>query len=206
MNLAYFFVLEARWGTSLGKRLFGLRLSSPGGAGWVMKVARRTAVFHIPWLVFSLLVLSVGPIGPTSDRQLSEKSTLKAKDTRDLIEGLVTMTMVAGLFVTARRRNGWNGLHELASGTRVVARSATAVRTRTSPASTPAVDATALSSRGPRYGPFTVLSDTRSELATSSWVSTPCCGARCGSMWPRRRRRRSTLCGAMSHAPAACTG
>ena len=165
MNLAYFFVLEARWGTSLGKRLFGLRLSSPGGAGWVMKVARRTAVFHIPWLVFSLLVLSVGPIGPTSDRQLSEKSTLKAKDTRDLIEGLITMTMVAGLFVTARRRNGWNGLHELASGTRVVARSATAVRTRTSAASTPAVDATALSSRGPRYGPFTVLSDTRSELS-----------------------------------------
>jgi len=165
LNLAYFFVLETRWGASLGKRLFGLRLSAPGGAGWVMKVARRTAVFHIPWLVFSLLVFSVGPIGPMSDLRFSEKSTLKAKDTRDLIEGLITMTMVAGLFVTARRRNGWIGLHELASGTRVVARSATAVRTRTSAASTPAVDATALSSHGPRYGPFTVLSDTRSELS-----------------------------------------
>ena len=28
--VAYFFVLEARWGASLGKRLFGLQLSSPG--------------------------------------------------------------------------------------------------------------------------------------------------------------------------------
>ena len=129
------------------------------------KVARRTIVFHIPWLVFALLIVSFGPIGPTSDRQLSERTTLKAKDTRDAIEGLMTLTLVAGLFVTARRRNGWMGLHELASGTRVVVRSATALRTRTPAASTPAVDATALSSRGPRYGPFTALSDTRSELS-----------------------------------------
>src|SRR6185503_20064801 len=58
VNLAYFFVLEARWGASLGKRLFGLRLSSPGGSGWPMRVARRTIVFHIPWLVIALLLLA----------------------------------------------------------------------------------------------------------------------------------------------------
>ena len=63
MNLVYFFVLEARWGTSLGKRLFGLRLSSPGGAGWVMK--RRA-----PHGRLSHSVARVRPAGPLgrSDR------------------------------------------------------------------------------------------------------------------------------------------
>src|SRR5262245_20584350 len=32
LNLVYFFILEAIWGASLGKRLFGLQLSSPGAS------------------------------------------------------------------------------------------------------------------------------------------------------------------------------
>ena len=63
--------------------------------------------------------------------------TLKAKDTRNLIEGLTTLTLIAGLFLTARRHNGWAGLHDLASGTRVVSRSAARLRTRIAPAAAP---------------------------------------------------------------------
>ena len=157
----YFFVLEARWGASLGKRLFGLQLSSPGGTGWVTRIARRTIVFHLPWLVFTLLLVSFGPFGPMSDRRMGGPNsnwTLKAKDTRDLIEGLITLTLIAGLFLTARRHNGWTGLHDLASGTRVVSRSAARLRTRIAPAAAPAIDAATLA-LGKRYGPFRALSD-----------------------------------------------
>src|SRR6185436_6922879 len=87
LNAVYFFVLEARWGASWGKQLFGLQLSSPGSAGWVMRVARRTTVFHLPWLVIGLLLVAAGPIGPTRDRQVGTNITFKAKDTRELIEG-----------------------------------------------------------------------------------------------------------------------
>ena len=160
----YFFVLEARWGASLGKRLFGLQLSSPGGTGWVTRIARRTIVFHLPWLVFTLLFVSFGPFGPMSDRRLgggpNSNWTLKAKETRNLIEGLTTLTLIAGLFLTARRHNGWTGLHDLASGTRVVSRSAARLRTRIAPAAAPAIDAARLA-LGERYGPFRALSDAR---------------------------------------------
>jgi eukaryotic-like serine/threonine-protein kinase len=159
LNVAYFFILEARWGASLGKRLFGLQLSSPG-AGWIARVARRTMVFHIPWLVIALLLVSFGPVGPMSDQRVAENVTLKASETRDLIEGLATLTLVAGLFLTARRRNGWTGLHDLVSGTRVVSRSAARLRTRTAPATATAIDAATLA-LGKRYGPFRALSDER---------------------------------------------
>jgi hypothetical protein len=91
----YFFALEARWGASLGKQLFGLRLSSPGGAGWVKRVARRTIGFHLPWLVVSLLLVSFGPIGPTRDIRLGENGRLNARQTRGLIESVLTLTLIA---------------------------------------------------------------------------------------------------------------
>jgi hypothetical protein len=166
VNVAYFFVLEARWGASLGKRLFGLRLSSPGGTGWVTRVARRTIVFHLPWLVFALLLVSFGPFGPMSDRRLGGglnlNWTLKAKEARDLIEGLATLTLIAGLFLTARRHNGWTGLHDLASGTRVVSRWAARLRTRRAPAAATTIDAATLA-LGKRYGPFRALGDDRDD-------------------------------------------
>jgi hypothetical protein len=158
LNLAYFFVLEAWWSASLGKRLFGLHLASPGGAGWAMRVARRTIVFHIPWLVFSSLLLSVGPIGPMTDRPLGANSTLRAADTRSLIQGATTLTLVAVLFATARRRNGWAGLHELASGTRVVSRAAVQIRSRRSTGVALTLDDLP-AARGSRYGPFIATVD-----------------------------------------------
>jgi eukaryotic-like serine/threonine-protein kinase len=163
MNVAYFFVLEARWGASLGKRLFGLQLSSPDGPGWTLRVARRTAVFHLPWLAVALLLVGFGPIGPTVDRQWGRNWRLDASDTREGIEGLITLTLVAMLFVTARRRNGWTGLHDLASGTRVVSRSASHVRKRRAPGSSATLGWPTPAARGPRIGPFAVISEVRNE-------------------------------------------
>jgi hypothetical protein len=160
LNVVYFFVLEAWWGASLGKRLFGLQLSSAGTAGWMARVARRTIIFHIPWLVVALVLVTFGPIGPSVDRQLGGNWTLNAQQTRDGIESLMTLALLAALFVTARRHNGWAGLHELASDTRVVSRAAARLRTRTAPAAATSIDDTPLA-LGKRYGPFRALTDVR---------------------------------------------
>jgi serine/threonine protein kinase len=154
----YFFVLEARWGASLGKQLFGLRLSSPGSVGWVKRVGRRTIVFHLPWLVVTLLLVSFGPIGPTRDIRLGQNGNLNAKQTRELIESVLTLTLIAGLFVTARRSNGWAGLHDLAGSTRVVSRSSARLRSRRAVPASTTLDA-APATRGPRYGPFIAILD-----------------------------------------------
>jgi hypothetical protein len=160
LYVAYFFTLEGIWGASLGKRFFGLQLSPRSAAGWISRIARRTIVFHLPWLVIALVLVSFGPIGPTSDvRWPGSNWTLKAKETRELIEGVATLTLVALLFVNARRRNGWTGLHDLVSGTRVVSRSSAGMRARTAPVSTASVDAAIPALRGPRYGPFVATTD-----------------------------------------------
>jgi serine/threonine protein kinase len=160
LNVLYFFVLEARWGASPGKLFFGLRLSSSGAAGWVARIARRTIVFHIPWLVFALLVVSLGPIGPHRDMAIGDNSRFNADQIRDLIQSAVTVTLLAGLFVMARRHNGWAGLHDLASGTRVVTRSSARLRTRSAAGAAAAIDVSVAPSPGRRYGPF-VASDAR---------------------------------------------
>lgn len=157
----YFFVLEARWNASLGKRLLGLQLTSVGGAGWAMRVARRTIVFHLPWLVFALAVVWFGPIGPLRDIRLSENSRLDAEQMRGLIHSVVTLTLMAALFLTARRHNGWAGLHDLVSGIRVVSRAPARLGTRSTANATPAVDAPLTAARGARYGPFIASADVR---------------------------------------------
>ena len=106
-----------------------------------------------------------------------------------LIEGLTTLTLIAGLFLTARRRNGWTGLHDLASGTRVVSRSAAGSRTRIA-LGLDAGDRCATLSLGAAIRAFPG-SGRRSSAssATSSWDSIRCCGGRCGFTWCRRSTR-----------------
>jgi hypothetical protein len=63
----YYFVLEACWGASLGKRLMGLRVSSRASSGWWPRIGLRTAVFHTPQLIHSLLMLAAthGVLAPS---------------------------------------------------------------------------------------------------------------------------------------------
>ena len=52
----YYFVLEGGWGASLGKRLMGLRVTSQtpseSNARWWLRVGLRTAVFHVPTVIY----------------------------------------------------------------------------------------------------------------------------------------------------------
>ena len=110
----YFFVLEGGWRASLGKRLMGLRVTSttddrwsfdrlratPSNVeGWWLRVGLRTAVFLVPSVMFSIGVTR----GSTVHLLLSQ---------------LLTILLCS----TARRGNGWTGVHELLSRTRVVQR------------------------------------------------------------------------------------
>jgi hypothetical protein len=105
--LLYFTVLEGRWRASLGKRLLRLRVYTAGGsdAPGLGRAALRT-------LVFSVLVILPWVMGEP-----------------DFTEGLSGANLVWGVFQALgfgllvgpmRAGNGYRGLHEFLSGTRVV--------------------------------------------------------------------------------------
>ena len=94
LKLPYYAVLEGRYGTTLGKRLLGLRVVSANGTpAGLARAAIRAAVF--------LTVYAARDFVPWPD---------------PVTFGLALLA----LFATARRRSGLRGLHEVASGTRTV--------------------------------------------------------------------------------------
>jgi hypothetical protein len=117
--------------------------SADGAAASWSRIARRTTVFHLPNLLFALLVVA-GAI--TVDTALAAQA-----------RELASVVLGAALYLTARRHNGWAALHDLASGTRVVSRSAVTRRVGTTPEEAPA-SLLSVSARL-RYGPFTVASE-----------------------------------------------
>ncbi|HYN09583.1 MAG TPA: protein kinase [Vicinamibacterales bacterium] len=125
----YFFVLEGGWGASLGKRLMGLRVTSQTDDRWWLRVGLRTAVFHVPTLFF----MGAWNVPP---------------------DVLLSLLLTILLFSTARRGNGWTGVHELLSRTRVVQRNVRPVASA-APKASPADLVPALSSLG-RVGPYAV--------------------------------------------------
>jgi hypothetical protein len=120
-SLVYFLVFEMWSNATPGKRLFGLRVSKHGPRP-ARQIAVRTAVFHLPNLLFTLGTLAIGPLPALGTRRLSGNVVLDGADMTALMGLALVLMMIALLFVTARGRNGWAGLHERASGTRVVAR------------------------------------------------------------------------------------
>ena len=114
MWIAYFGISEGVWGASIGKRLMKLRvvLASGGQRPGVTRAFGRALMFHAPFFVPALLPLM---LGQTRTLQLLSGSPLLAA-----VPTLGAWILVALLFCTARRRNGFAGVHEIGSGTRVV--------------------------------------------------------------------------------------
>jgi hypothetical protein len=100
---AYYAISEGVWGASLGKQLVGLRVViTPGGQPpGVTRVATRALIFATTALMAML-----------------ELSTPQLR----VFDDLLSFGLVALLFSTARRRNGFAAVHDLWSGTRVVHR------------------------------------------------------------------------------------
>jgi hypothetical protein len=113
----YWFLLEGLSGASLGKRVFGLRVTGARGEpARLRRVLVRTLVFvgvqfaiqTLPWLLPFPAVKSV-----------LVRTMVRGARPGAVLSWAVPMLI---LFSTARRRNGWAGLHELAGATRVIGR------------------------------------------------------------------------------------
>ena len=144
-NLVYFCCLEGFWGASAGKGLLGIRVASFNAAvPSFVRVILRTVIFYIPNLLMALLA-STGLLGG---------DTLS-----NIVRSLLPLALLVSLFSFARRSNGWAGLHELATGTRVVLRRVGESRRLTSSDLEPAAEALPIRPTGRKYGPFTAISD-----------------------------------------------
>ena len=146
--LLYYLVLEGATGASLGKRLFGLRVVSAAGSPprWG-QIAARVLLFYAPNILIAATLGSPWYIDSDSG-QSSSGFYINWKQTGPPVLAFLMF------FATARRGNGWTGLHDVLSGTRVIARPA-AIERQTRVAQQPA----AAVSTGParRYGPYVAL-------------------------------------------------
>jgi hypothetical protein len=126
LDVSYFTILEGLWGATLGKRLLGLRVRTGlrGGAPGVPRALLRALVFYC--------VLNWGSSAALAYKQ-PYLTNLEGPNRQEVIfshAGLLVLTGIfpwftylAGiglLFLTARTRNGYRGMHEFASNTRVV--------------------------------------------------------------------------------------
>jgi len=109
--LAYFGATEGVWGASLGKRFIRLRVGAVGGAGppGPARSTARAAVFYavtaLPGDVLTVLLFSLLP----------GRSVLIYEPLAVALRGAGYLAVVS----TMRAGNGFRGLHEWASGTRV---------------------------------------------------------------------------------------
>ena len=144
--LLYYLVLEGATGASLGKRLFGLRVvSATSSAPSWPQIAARAFLFYAPNILVGGLVIA--GLFPES----LPASSGWYIDWKQSAPPLLAFSM---FFATARRGNGWTGLHDVLSGTRVIARPAAIERkTRVTPQPAAAVPTGAAR----RYGPYVAL-------------------------------------------------
>jgi eukaryotic-like serine/threonine-protein kinase len=135
----YFFACEGLWGRTPGKALLGLRVTSVVGAalGW-RQVAVRTAVFMTLFRLEDLVGLA------------RRVAAFQAPATVAVILGAASVVAQIAILATMRRRNGFAGLHELVSGTRV-----RFVRSRPPAFVVPAAAALPAQAASPRtFGPY----------------------------------------------------
>jgi uncharacterized RDD family membrane protein YckC len=139
--ILYFTISEGIWGASLGKAALGLRVMGRDGARpGIGRALLRVLVFEIPAVTFMAThVLPELLSGSTTTEQLP-------------IESIVGAAYLALLFSTARRRNGFAALHDMATGTKVVQRPVF-VAQRDAPARIPARPR---EGTGERLGPYLV--------------------------------------------------
>lgn len=107
VSILYFTILEGRWGTTPGKMLCGLRVAAKkGGYPGFARALWRSLIFRAPALLPVLLLGTwIGGRGES------------ASDYLGILTGLLGLL----LYVTMRRANGLAAVHDLLSGTRVVA-------------------------------------------------------------------------------------
>ena len=151
----YFFVLEGCWGASLGKRLMGLRVTSQTDDRWWLRVGLRTAVFHVPTVIPTLFFMGATRGSTVPGVVYTANAAPNGWTWNVPPDALLSLLLTILLFSTARRGNGWTGVHELLSRTRVVQRNVLRPVASAAPKASPADLVPALSSLR-RVGPYAV--------------------------------------------------
>ena len=142
----YYGITEGLWGASLGKAVCRLRVVGPG-----------RSVPGVPKALLRAVVYTLLPVLPMWAYFRFDPERLMAVAqggfSVDMLVGYSYAVFLALMFATARRRNGFAALHDLASGTRVIRKAAYEARPVLQPETrTPPVgDAT------PTIGPYYVL-------------------------------------------------
>ena len=175
----YYGILEGRFGAAAGKAMVGLRVVRTGGMRpGFLRATLRAAVFVLPSHVLQQAVkyiwlrdLSSGSLNYAVRSSSSSGVQTNLDPTTSIWTVVLVLTGIACfavLFSTVRRRNGYAGLHDLASGTRVVLRpraiEARARATSRAQADTNSPDADR------RIGPFVVTDDVP---GSPEWVAAP---------------------------------
>jgi uncharacterized RDD family membrane protein YckC len=142
--VAYFTLLEGLAGASAGKVIFGLRVTrNDGRPPGLPRVFWRSVVF-IGLVLFGtdmIALLLFGDVSNSKDASLG------------FIAMAITFGLMALVFSTARKRNGFGGWHDLLSKTRVVAKSAERIR----PSSPSRMENWTSVATGSQVGPYQVI-------------------------------------------------
>jgi uncharacterized RDD family membrane protein YckC len=113
-QLIYYAIPEGLWGASLGKALCGLRVIGPSrGYPGFARASVRSLIFRCAWTIPALVTLLF---------YTGAEYVARANTDHPSAEDWLWLPLVAMLCCTMRRRNFFAGLHDLASGTRVVMR------------------------------------------------------------------------------------
>jgi eukaryotic-like serine/threonine-protein kinase len=109
--LAYYAWLEGTWGASIGKRICGLRVARLDRTvpGWRRALLRAVIITGTPTVLWLL--------GWHAAHAWASGSSVYQWITGI---GLLILPTRLAIFVTARKRNGYAGIHDLLTGTRVV--------------------------------------------------------------------------------------
>jgi len=155
VSVIYFLVMEGSWRASLGKRLMGLRVTSNLDDRWWLRVGLRTAVFHVPSVIPTLFFIGATRASTAPGVVYTANTPLSGWSWNAPAGALSSLLLTILMFSIARRGNGWIGVHEWLSRTRVVERNVLKTGASAAPKTTPADPEPALSSVR-RVGPYAV--------------------------------------------------
>jgi eukaryotic-like serine/threonine-protein kinase len=149
IGFLYGFILESLWGATLGEMLFGIRVRSADGARapwWriLIRMGILSAVGALQILFWG--IAQAAGFDSSSQTQASAIAVLSS---------MVTMGIMAAMFLTARSHNGYASLYDMISGTRVRVRRAERARRVATATASPAETAEGFSDE--HIGPFTII-------------------------------------------------
>ena len=163
VSIAYYAIAEGRWGCSVGKALFNLRVVDPSqGPPGIRRAGWRAALFMVPPQIVTALAgilamrLLTQPGGPQS----------QAMSIVGAASSMLSLVCLAIQFSTIRKANGYAAIHDLWSRTRVVQRlKPVEARETARRARAAAVTPQGLTSR---IGPYLVTDEVKAAAAAAT--------------------------------------